>query len=82
VGNFDSVPAVLTPGEHVSDKKLTQGLQKMVDNGPSGNTIHVHGVSYAPEVHALDADGVDEVLTKHADTFHKHFENSLRKLNR
>ena len=58
VGNGDTVPAMLTPGEHVSDKKLTQGLQHMVDvGGPRGNsyTVHMHVKMNAS---ALDADGV------------------------
>jgi hypothetical protein len=48
----------------------------------SGHQIHVHGVNFSPTVHALDADGVDEILEKHADKFHKAFEGTLRKLNR
>ena len=31
---------------------------------------------------AIDADGMDEVLKKHSDKFQRHFENTLRKMNR
>lgn len=33
IGNTDTVPARLTPGEMVVDKSTTQGLQEMVSNG-------------------------------------------------
>ena len=33
VGRGDIVPAMLTPGEHVADKELTDGLRGMVRNG-------------------------------------------------
>jgi hypothetical protein len=82
VGNFDSVPAVLTPGEHVSDKKLTQGLQKMVtDGGQSGPhyTVH-HSPTY--NVSTIDGDGMRDVLDKHSEQFTRHLEGQLRKMNR
>jgi hypothetical protein len=83
VGRGDIVPAILTPGEHVADKELTEGLRGMVRNGGAsvGHAIHVHGVQFAPIIHALDADGVDAVLTKHQETFQRHFETTLRRLN-
>jgi hypothetical protein len=73
----------LTPGEHVADKELTEGLRGMVRNGGTsgGHAIHVHGVQFAPTIHALDADGVDDVLTRHQETFQRHFETTLRRLN-
>ena len=81
-GRGDIVPAMLTPGEHVADKELTDGLRGMVRDGGGkpGNTIHVRA-HFAPTIHALDSDGVEDVLTKHQDKFQKHLENSLRKLN-
>jgi hypothetical protein len=30
----------------------------------------------------MDADGVDKVFTNHADRIQRHFENTLRKMNR
>jgi hypothetical protein len=83
IGLGDTVPAMLTPGEHVADKGLTEGLRGMVKNGANGGQhIHIHGVRFAPEIHAVDADGVDAVLEKHQAVFQKHLESSLRKMNR
>jgi hypothetical protein len=83
VGRGDIVPAMLTPGEHVADKELTDGLRGMVRSGGAsgGHTFNIRA-HYAPTVSALDSDGVDKVLTKHGDRFQKHIENTLRKMNR
>lgn len=86
VGTGDIIPAMLEPGEGVVPKGVMEQLSGLAKNGGlsggQGPHIHIHGVQYAPTVHALDADGVDDVLTKHQTVFQKHFENSLRKLNR
>jgi hypothetical protein len=82
VGNSDSVPAMLTPGEHVDDKELTNGLRGMVRNGGAGGHTYNVRAHFAPNISALDADGVDKVLIKHQDIFQKHFESSLRKMNK
>ena len=81
-GRGDIVPAMLTPGEHVADKELTDGLRGMVRNGgaKSGPVIHVRA-HFAPTVQAFDADGVDAVLDKHQDKFQKQFERTLRRMN-
>jgi hypothetical protein len=81
----DTVRAMLTPGEGIVPGGVMDGLRTMARNGGfngGGSQIHVHGVHYAPTVHALDATGVDTVLEKHADTFQKHFEGVLRRMNR
>jgi hypothetical protein len=39
VGNEDTFPAMLTPGEHVADQELTNGLRNLVRNG-GGTTNH------------------------------------------
>jgi hypothetical protein len=83
IGNTDSVRAMLTPGEHVADQKLTEGLRGMVRDGgaQSKSPITLH---YRPTYHVqtIDGDGIKRTLTKHADEFHRHFERSIRKLNR
>jgi len=84
VDNFDSVPARLTPGEAVLPKNLTEHLTNMAKfgNGGSGaQEIHVHN-HYSPTVHAMDGESVHRVLTEHADTFHSHFEDHVRRMNR
>jgi len=85
VGRGDIVPSMLEPGEGVVPGGVMDGLSKLARSGglESGGThYHIHGVHFAPTVHALDSDGVDAVLTKHQDTFQRHFEYTLRRLNR
>jgi hypothetical protein len=84
VGSGDVVPAMLTPGEGVIPGGVMDGLDKMARSGHmTGNgphyTVHNH---IRMTAHAMDADGVDEVFTKHADRIQRHFETSLRKMNR
>jgi hypothetical protein len=76
---------MLTPGETVIPKQLSEGLMnaaKTGDMGNGGTHYHIASPHFSPTVHALDADGVDDVLEKHAEKFHKAFETTLRKLNR
>ena len=85
VGRGDTVPAMLTPGEGVVPGGVMDGLRNLVRSGGlenSGNHVHIHGVHFAPTVHALDSEGVDRVLDKHADKFQRHFEGTLRRMNR
>jgi hypothetical protein len=83
IGRGDRVPAMLTPGEGIVPGGVMDGLRSMARSGNmgGGQTIHVRA-HFAPTVHALDADGVDKVLSKHADKFRKHLEGELRKMNR
>jgi hypothetical protein len=81
---IDTVPAMLTPGEAVLPKHLTEMLTQAARNnsgGSGGGDSHYH---YNPTIHiqALDRDGVDHVLTKHADTVKKHFAHHARLMNR
>jgi hypothetical protein len=81
VGNYDTVPAMLTPGEHVADKDLTEGLRGMVKNGgSSGHTTHLH---YKPVYHVqtIDGDGIRATLRKHSEEFSAHVNSTLRKSN-
>jgi Lambda phage tail tape-measure protein (Tape_meas_lam_C) len=40
-----------------------------------------HHFVFAPTIQAVDADGVDRMLTKHADTFQRHVTKQLRQLH-
>ncbi len=74
VGNTDSVPAMLTPGEAVLPKSLTEGLRNAGRSGSGGGgEIHVH-THFSPQIHAVDSEGVDRM-------FHEHTLNHLRKFN-
>jgi hypothetical protein len=83
IGAGDTVPAMLTPGEGIVPGGVMDGLRTMARNGnmQSGPTInhHVH-VQY--HVNTIDGDGMKDVLDKHADQLHEHFNNSVRKKNK
>jgi hypothetical protein len=83
-GHGDTVPAMLTPGEGVVPKGVMEGLSNMAKTGGmSGGGAHVQmAAHFAPTVHAMDSEGVDRVLEKHADQFHKQFQRTLRKMNK
>lgn len=82
VGVGDVQPAMLTPGEAVIPKKMTEQLQRASesDSNPS-NPVHLH---FRPTYHvsAIDGASVHGMLQKHADEFSKHFHSQLRKMNR
>jgi hypothetical protein len=83
-GSGDVVPAMLTPGEGVVPKGVMEGLSNLSKFGglESGGThFHVRA-HFAPTIHAVDAAGVDRMLEKHGDRFQRHFEGTLRKMNR
>lgn len=83
-GNGDTVPAMLTPGEAVLPKALTEGLSNAARNGNlsgGGGEVHVHN-HFSPQIHAVDSDGVDRLLKQHGDKFAAHAENHVRKMNR
>jgi hypothetical protein len=79
----DVVNARLTPGEGVVPGGVMDGLRNVARSGGFSQkpSIHVHA-SFSPTVHALDAGGVDEVLKKHGDKFQRHFEQTLRRMNK
>lgn len=83
VGRGDIVPAMLAPGEAILPKALTEHLTNAARSGGTGGgnhyTVHVHNHVNAS---ALDGDGMQAVLEKHADQLQKHFEYTLRKMNR
>src|SRR5581483_1531320 len=83
VGRGDIVPTMLEPGEGVVPGGVMDGLRHIAQHGGFNQrpsiSIYPH---FAPHIHAMDAEGVDRVLTEHGDRFQAHFENVLRKANR
>ena len=83
VGRGDVVPAMLTPGEGVVPGGVMDGLRNVAKNGGFGQqpgmTVHVRPTYH---LQALDGKGVGEVLEKHTGVLQKHFEGTLRKMNR
>jgi hypothetical protein len=84
VGRGDIVPAMLEPGEGIVPGGVMDGLRNMARNGGFDQSGPRNHVTMHVSLHgsALDADGMDTVLEKHADKLQRHFENTLRKMNR
>jgi hypothetical protein len=81
-GKGDKIPAMLEPGEGVVPGGVMDGLRNMARSGNMGGGSHYHvNAHFAPQVHAIDATGVDKMLDKHAGAFQKHFEKTVRKMN-
>ena len=79
----DVVPAMLTPGEGVVPGGVMDGLRNMARNGgfDQGPRYTIHAPIHM-SASVMDADGVDKVFTQHSDRIQKHFENTLRRMNR
>ena len=83
MGKGDVVPAMLTPGEGVVPGGVMDGLRNVAKNGGFDQkpSMVIHP-TFSPTVHALDKNGVREVLDTHAKEFHAAFEKTLRKMNK
>jgi hypothetical protein len=78
-GNADTVPAMLTPGETVVTKALTQQVENSQGGSSNqGHTVHIH----MGDVHAVDAKGFDGLLEKHAAVVGKHVQSQMRRMHR
>jgi hypothetical protein len=75
-GFGDTVPAMLSPGETVVSKALTDHV-KNSENGSGGKSGHT--INYSPTIHAVDGDGVARMLQKHEAVFTAHLTSVLRK---
>jgi hypothetical protein len=69
------------PGETVVSKALTQQVKDNVSGGSSKGDTHNH-LTYAPHVTAIDRDGVEDMLKKHATTFQRHVNDTFRKASK
>jgi hypothetical protein len=80
--NTDSVHAMLTPGEAVLPKNLTDNLRSAARSGNMGQSgeVHVH-IHQTNHVQALDSEGMDRVLDAHKDRLTQHFNDHVRKMN-
>jgi hypothetical protein len=81
-GTGDTVPAMLSPGETVVSRALTEQVASNTGSGGKGDVHHHNNLTYAPNVSAIDSDGVEKMLKKHAATFSKHVNAQLRKQNK
>ena len=76
-----AVPIMGHGGETVVTKALTDRVNAAEGRGGSGSGVHMHN-TFAPQIHAVDAEGVDRMLAKHASTFQRHMVSAARKMNR
>ncbi|WP_188553365.1 hypothetical protein [Edaphobacter dinghuensis] len=83
VGRGDVVPAMLEPGEGVVPGGVMDGLRNMVRNGSMGgqSVTHIH-VRPTYNVQAIDGKGMGDALEKHSAVLQKHFEKSVRRMNK
>lgn len=79
----DVVNARVEPGETIIPKQMTERLNRAADDTDSRSGA-VNLFHYRPTFHlnALDTDGVDKVLTKHASTFQKHVTRAIGRMNK
>ena len=75
VGSGDTVPAMLTPGETVVTKSLTEQVRNST-GGKSGD-VHVH-----TNINTVDAANFEGLLNKHASVVAKHVKTQMRKANK
>jgi hypothetical protein len=80
-GDGDTVPAMLTPGETVVTKALTQQVAQSQGGGNGGGRGHVIQHSPTYNVTTMDSRGFSAMLEKHDAEFQKHAVSTLRKLN-
>ena len=78
-GYGDTVPAMLTPGETVVTKALTQQVAQSQGGGSNRGHVIQHSPTY--NVTTMDSRGFSAMLEKHDAEFQKHAVSTLRKLN-
>jgi hypothetical protein len=81
-GAGDTVPAMLSPGETVVSRALTESVASNTGGSKGGDTHNHNSISFAPQIHAVDAEGVDRMLQKHQATFQRHISGVMRKMNK
>jgi hypothetical protein len=80
-GDGDTVPAMLTPGETVVTKALTQQVAQSQGGGNGGGRGHVIQHSPTYNVSTMDSRGFSSMLQKHDAEFQAHAVATMRKLN-
>jgi hypothetical protein len=80
VGSAGAVPIIGHQGETIVTKALTDRVEASERGGGSGGASH--NITYAPQIHAVDATGVDAMLSKHSSIFQRHITATLRRMNK
>jgi len=81
IGNSDSVSAMLTPGEAVLPKGLTERPTKATGDSGVTHETHIH-IRPTNNVQAFDSRGIDTVMNEHASRIAHHVSKHMRKQNR
>jgi len=74
------MPAFLQKDEMVLDRNHAQHVRDTAAGGSGSSSGKGPSFHYAPSVQALDATGVDAVLSKHERVFTKHVKRQLKQL--
>src|SRR5581483_7757597 len=64
--------------QHISNFIINAASAASNSGSGGGGDTHIHPV-FAPTITAMNADGVDDVLTKHGDLFFKRFHREMRR---
>lgn len=74
----DNTLSLLHANEMVLPANLSSGIKDLIGNGAGGQGVSIH---YAPQVRAMDARGVEDVLSKNATALTKIIKRELRRTN-
>jgi hypothetical protein len=75
------VPITGHGGETVVTKALTDRVESSERRGNTGGVGGGLTMHYAPQIHAVDANGVDDMLQKHGAIFQRHITAAVRRMN-
>jgi hypothetical protein len=75
-----AIPILGHGGETVVTRALTDRVET-AEGKSSARTGNIH-MHFAPQIHAVDAEGVDRMLKKHGTVFQRHITGVMRKMNR
>lgn len=74
------VPIIGHGGETVVTKALTDRVES-AQGGGGTSEVH-HHMTYAPQINAVDRNGVEDMLKQHAASFHREFKSWARRANK
>lgn len=71
------------PEEMILPQHISNFIVNAASNASGGGGGHTYNISpvYAPVIHAVDAQGVDRMLAKHGERFHREFHETIRRMN-
>jgi hypothetical protein len=76
-----AVPIEGHGGETVVTKALTDRVESS-ERSAGSKGANQHNWNFSPQIHAVDASGVDAMLSKHSAIFQKHISQTMRRMNK